>query len=141
MQLTEEQIERIIESIERSAAAFDSIAHALAGINISTQKFQRRYAPEPRTKNDAKEAVVTRVPNDEDRAKENQGASDQPIREWFAIDEPEEEIGPREKEFLEKQRAEAEKERGSGSGSAEAAGSDAGKSVGDAADNTDVQGS
>ena len=137
--LTEEQIERIIDSVERTAAAWDSIAHALAGINVSIQKFQRRYASDPRSKDDAREAVVTRIPTDEDRAKENQGASDRPIGEWFDLEEPEEEIGPRERQFLEERRAKTERERGQGSRSTQAVGSES-RGFGEvAADNTDVQ--
>jgi hypothetical protein len=106
------QIERIIGVFERGVAALESVAHSFAGINISIQKIQRRYAPDPRRQEDVREAVVTRVPTEEDLAKEAQGASDKPIREWFNLEDPEEpeEIGPREKEFLEKQRAKAGKE-------------------------------
>ena len=135
--LTPLEIERIIESFERLAAAWDSIAHSLAGINVSIQKFQRRYAPEPRSKDDARDAVVTRVPTEEDLAKEAQGASSRPISEWFDLpNEEEEEIGPRERQLIEERRAKTERERGQGSRRVETSRSEPTGSGEDAADNS-----
>ena len=114
-QTGEIQIERLIAVLERGVAAFESIAVSFSGINVSMQKIQRRYAPDPRRPEDVREAVVSRVPTPEDIAKEAQGASDKPIGEWLNLDDVEEEIGPREKEFLERQqRAEAIKENRQG---------------------------
>jgi len=142
MNLTEDQFERIINVAERGITAFESVAHSLAGLNVSVQKLARKYAPEPRRQEDAREAVVSRVPTEDDKAKEAQGASDKPIGEWFNLDDDdeEEEIGPREKQIREQQRrAQAEKESRSDTGSPEEAGSDGTRDGGNAPDNTNVQ--
>jgi hypothetical protein len=140
MNLTDHQFEQIIDVAQRGITAFESIAHSLAGINVSMQKFARKYAPEPRRQEDAREAVVSRVPTDEDRAKEAQGASNKPIGEWFDLDDnEEEEIGPREKQLREKQlRAQAEKESGSDGRRSEETGSDTTGSGESAADNAAI---
>ena len=73
---------------ERLVAAFEQIAEALAGIDDTQKKQFVRQWPEPGKR---REAIVTRVPSEEDLIREEQGASDEPIEEW---------IGIREKEFL-----------------------------------------
>lgn len=94
---------------ERLVAAFEQIADALAGINDTQKRQFAKQWPEPTKR---REAIITRVPTEEDLIREEQGASDEPIEEW---------IGLREKEFLEHQTgSETVEERESGSGSTEA---------------------
>ena len=87
-----------VELEERLVVAFEKIAESLAGINETRQKEYKRDSPESRQ---YREAIVTRVPTEDDRAKEEQGASDTPILDWLTdIRDNEDTIGPREKEFL-----------------------------------------
>lgn len=85
---------------ERLVIAFESIAKSLAGIDESVKKAISKYSPEPR---EPRQAVVTRVPNEDDRNRSAQGASEEPIKEWLA-DLGGEFIGEREKAFLEEQK-------------------------------------
>jgi uncharacterized membrane protein len=93
---------------ERFVAAFEQIAEALAGIDDTQKRQFAKQWPEPGKK---REAVITRVPTEEDLIREEQGASDEPIEEW---------IGLREREFIERQAGSATtEERESGGGSFE----------------------
>ena len=94
---------------ERLVAAFEQIAEALAGIDDTQKKQFVRQWPEPGKR---REAIVTRVPSEEDLIREEQGASDEPIEEW---------IGLREREYIKRQAgSQAAEKRESGSGSPEA---------------------
>lgn len=87
--MTEEREERIL-------AAFERIAAALAGINETKRhEFARRW-PEPRER---REAVVTRIPNEDDLIREAHGASDESLAEWLNPPVDEEIIGTREREW------------------------------------------
>jgi hypothetical protein len=93
---------------ERFVTAMEQIAEALAGIHDTQKKRFAKQWPEPGKK---REAIVTRVPTEEDLIREEQGASNEPIEEW---------IGFREREFLERQAgSKAAEERESGGGSPE----------------------
>lgn len=123
---------------ERFVLAFESIAQSLAGLNEAAGKAGSRFWPQA---HQPREAVVSRVPTEEDIIREAQGGN-QPIADWLKIPgEDEEFIGEREKAFLEDQKRnespEAEVE-GQDSGSSESSGSDAAASSGGTGDNTSI---
>ena len=91
--------------LERFMVAFESIAHSLAGINETKQREFAKQWPEPRQ---FREAVVTRVPNEEDKILEAQGVDGKTLEEWLEIPSDEAEfIGEREREFLEREKRNA----------------------------------
>jgi hypothetical protein len=95
--MTEEQEERLV-------AAFEQIATALTGIHDTEEKQFGKQWPE---RKEVREAVYSRVPTEEDRIREGQGASDQPIpiEDWYSdLGEPEL-VGERERAFLDAQAA------------------------------------
>lgn len=113
---------------ERLVASFERIATALEGLNDSSRTTIRKLWPE----RVAKEAVLSRVLTEEDRIREQQGATDnRSIEEWLSepFDGDNEFIGEREKAFLkDKQRDAGPKtgeERGPSTRSSEEAGSPA----------------
>lgn len=69
------------DPIERIAVAFERIAATL-------ETWYSKVYPEKRQPRDAE---VTRIPTAEERLKQDQGATGEPIEEW---------IGPREQDFL-----------------------------------------
>ena len=76
---------------ERFVLSFEKIASALEGIHGELRKAGNRYWPEPRPQ---REAVLSRIPNEEDKAKESLGIDGKPIKEWLAdLDIPEEDDG------------------------------------------------
>ena len=57
------------------------IASAFEGMNEELRKAGNRYWPEPKPQ---REAIVSRIQNEEDKAKENLGiGDDRPIKEWL----------------------------------------------------------
>jgi len=73
---------------ERLVVAFESIGESLKGLNESVKRAGNRYWPEPKG---PREAILSRVETDEDRAKKSLGESDQPINEWLTdLGDPEE---------------------------------------------------
>jgi hypothetical protein len=92
------QTERQVEALESLAVSFSRIADALEGLNGQVKSAGNRYWPEPR---EPKEAVVSRIPTEEDKAKENQGMLDEsiPIDAWLDLGNPEELWGEREREW------------------------------------------
>ncbi len=77
---------------ERLVVSFEKIANALGGLHEEVRKAGKQYWPEPRQQ---KEAVLSRVPTEEDRIRERQGIDDgMPIDEWLsALGDPEGEAG------------------------------------------------
>lgn len=122
--MTEDQNERLV-------LAYEKLAEALVTLNDTGKRFYNSVFPE---QHGPREAIVSHVPSEEDRLLEDQGATDRrPIREWLGgipIDDPDEDIGPREREFLERQKAKENagpktgKVEGSDRGSVEAVGSE-----------------
>lgn len=86
------------------ALSLKRIAVALEGLRDAAQKTTDRLWPE----REQREAVVTRIPTEEDKLREQQGASDKPIRDWLGDDfggqSEDEFIGERERAFLESRR-------------------------------------
>lgn len=129
---------------KRFVSALEKIASALAGIDDTKKRqFDKDY-PAPRER---REAIVTTVPSEEDRIREQHGAGNAPIEDWLSELGGEEFIGVREREFLARQ----EKERNAsaqgieedeqGRGGTEAAGDHAGESGILPSDNSDAEGS
>lgn len=92
--MTEEQEERLV-------AAFEQIATALTGIHDTEEKQFGKQWPERR---EVREAVYSRIPTEEDRIREEQGASGGSLKEWLTPPE-DEPIGERERAFLEAEAA------------------------------------
>jgi hypothetical protein len=88
--MTEDQEERLVY-------AFEKIATALVGIHDTKEKQFVKQWPE---RKEAREAVYSRVPNEEDLIREQQGASNESLDDWLTVPEEEQYIGEREKEFL-----------------------------------------
>jgi hypothetical protein len=82
---------------ERLVAAFELMATALTGIHDTQEKQFAKQWPE---RKEAHEAVYSRVPTEEDRIREEHGASDESLEAWLTVPEEEEYIGDREREFL-----------------------------------------
>lgn len=81
---------------ERLIIALERVAQALAGIDETKRReFARRW-PEPK---EWREAVVTRIPTEEDLIREAHGASDETFAEWLNPTEEEEFVGEREREW------------------------------------------
>ena len=124
---------------ERLVVAFEQIAEALTGIH-DTQ--ERQFAKQWPERKEVRDAVYSRVPNEEDRIRAEHGVSDESLVDWLSL--PEEEIiGARERAYLAAQaaasRAEAAGEGGPGGGGAEAAEGEAATTDGTSTDHGDVQ--
>lgn len=75
----------------RLLAALESIADSLAEwCKLNQARFDKEYPVKP----DVTDAVVTRIPTDEELRRKAQGASDEPIEDWLTL-------GPRERKFNE----------------------------------------
>ncbi len=120
---------------ERLVLAFERIATALEGIHDQGQKAVGKLWPE---RKGPSEAIVSRVPTDEDKIREAHGASDKPIGEWLT--DVDEYVGPRELAFRRTQNAGTDSAGAGtkGSGSAQAAEDQAGTTGGPPADNATV---
>ena len=101
------------ELFARLVVSFEKIADALGDLCVIQKRRYDRDYPE---RKEPRDALVSRVKTDEDLAKERQGSSTEPIKEWFGGFEDPEFVGVREKAFLEEQRrnasAKAESEAG-----------------------------
>lgn len=106
----------------RLVVCFESLAQSMAGINATKQKEFAKQYPEAKP---VRDAVVTRIPNEEDKILQAQGVDGTPLEKWLSLPEEEEFIGEREREYLEKQKRNASPEapvEGPDSGRTEAVG-------------------
>lgn len=91
---------------ERFIASFEKIAGALEGLN---ETYRRQYEKQYPERRETREAVITRVPSEEDKIREAQGGGDQPLADWLSEVEDEEQesqfIGVRERAWLDAQDA------------------------------------
>lgn len=92
----------LLELLGRFVVAFEKIANTLEGIHEEAKATTKRLWPE---RGAPREATITRVPNAEDRIREDQGGGDnRPISQWISLDQSEPESNPRfgrrEEEFL-----------------------------------------
>lgn len=95
----------------RLVVSFEQIAETLGDMCVIQKRRLDRDYP---IRREPREAVVSRIKTEEDLAKERQGASDEPITEWFGGFEDQEFIGEREKAFLEEQRLASAKSAAAG---------------------------
>jgi len=100
--MTDDQINSFVE---RVVLSFESIASALEGLNETYRRHFEKLYPE---RKEVREAIVTRVPSEEDRIREAHGNTGEPLDEWLSDvereEEQEEDIGVREREWLDAQR-------------------------------------
>jgi len=82
---------------ERLVVAWEELARGLGELNEIARIALSKQWPETRERRDA---IITKLPTAEDKIKKETGNSDGPIDEWLGEFDAEEEIGPREKEFL-----------------------------------------
>ena len=97
--MTEEQEERYVAAQEKMAENFEYIAGALEAIaTIQEATFAKVY-PE---KVAPAEATITHVKTEEERLRESQGSTGEPLGDWVNL--PTETLGPREAAWLQKQK-------------------------------------
>jgi hypothetical protein len=87
------------EQEERLVAAWEAMAKGLGEFNEIARTAIGKQWPEART---PREATVTKLPTAEEKLKKQTGNTEGPVEEWLGEFDPEEEIGPREKEFIER---------------------------------------
>jgi hypothetical protein len=87
------------EQDERFVRAVEQIAAALEGIHVTQRKEFERQFPDPQK---FREAIVTRIPTEEERIREALGSSTNSLKEWLGELGEEEIVGRREREFLER---------------------------------------
>jgi hypothetical protein len=87
---------------ERLVAAWEGLAKGLGDLNEIARTAIAKQWPDPRS---PREATISRVPTAEDKIKAQTGNTDGPIEEWLGEFDTEEEIGPREREFLARTKA------------------------------------
>jgi len=106
--MTDDQLNAFVD---RFALSFEKIAAAMEGLNETYRRHYERLYPE---RTQVREAVVTHVPTEEDKIREAQGASDQPLEDWLTDIQGEEEqvqfAGVREREWLAAKRREEDHE-------------------------------
>jgi hypothetical protein len=88
------------EQEERLVVAWEGIAQKLGDLNEAARSAISKQWPEVRERRDA---VVSTLPSPEEKLKAQTGNTDGPVADWLGEFDPEEEIGPREKEFLARQ--------------------------------------
>jgi len=85
------------EREERLVLAFEAIGAALGDIHDTLERQLAKQFPEPK---EWREATYSRVPSEEDRIREEHGASEGPIKQWLSLDEEGGWVGEREREFI-----------------------------------------
>jgi hypothetical protein len=88
--MTEDQEERLV-------SAWEGLVKAVGDLNETARSAISKQWPESRQ---PREAIISRILTAEDKIKAQTGNTDGPIDEWLGEFDPEEEIGPREREFL-----------------------------------------
>jgi hypothetical protein len=88
--LTKDQDERLV-------TAWEGIAKGLGDLNEIARTAIGKQWPDPRK---PREATLTKLPTPEEKRQQETGNSTGPVEEWLGEFDTEEEIGPREKEFL-----------------------------------------
>ena len=90
--MTKEQEERLVVS-------WEGIAREIGEFNATLKQAIAKQWPEPRERRDA---VISKLPTEEDKIKVQTGNTSGPIEDWLSEFDPEEEVGPREREWREK---------------------------------------
>lgn len=94
--------EELIDLLRRFITSFEMIAVAVKGTYEEAKRVSNRFWPE---RSELRDARVTRVPNERDKALEEQGATDtRPVREWassFQDESPYDSVvGLRERQYI-----------------------------------------
>ncbi len=97
--MTPEQEERLVVAFESFAETFDFMAGVLDGISKTLEKHHRKTFPK---RKQAPDATITHILTEEERLRESQGESDEPIEEWT-------QLGPREAAYIREHPDEKEK--------------------------------
>jgi hypothetical protein len=85
-------LEERLSHEERACLALEAIGDALTGwLKLEQARFDKEYPVKT-----PRDAIVTTVPSDDDKLREDLGASDESLEEW-------QEIGPREQEVIVKE--------------------------------------
>ena len=87
------------EQEERLVAAWEALAKGLGELNEIARAAIAKQWPKPKP---VREAVISKLPTAEDKLRKETGNTDGSVEEWLGEFDSEEEIGPREKEFLER---------------------------------------
>lgn len=88
------------EQEERLVAAWEGVARGLGALNETARIAISKQWPKARKQ---REAVVSKLPTAEEKRQQETGNSTGSIDEWINEFDPEEEIGPREREFIARQ--------------------------------------
>jgi len=84
---------------ERLVAAWEALAKGLGELNEIARTAIAKLWPEPRERRDA---VISKLPTEEDKLKKETGNTDGPVAEWLSeFDDEQGEVGPREKAWRE----------------------------------------
>lgn len=84
---------------ERQVIAWERIAMALERISDTAKEAYGQLWP---AKGPARDAVITRIPTEEENKRKESGNTNIPVDQWLGeFENEEEEIGPRERAFLE----------------------------------------
>lgn len=87
---------------ERLVVAWEGLAKAVGDLNETARLAISKQWPDART---PREAVFSKLPTAEEKLKAQTGNTSGPVDEWLGEFDPEEEIGPREREFLARSKA------------------------------------
>ena len=74
-------------STEQELELLDSLQKIADSLSIIAWDYHRRYEKEYPEKPGVREALVTKIPDDEEALREAQGQSGEPIEEWVGIHE------------------------------------------------------
>lgn len=92
--------QQLLSLAERFVSSCERAAFALEGVSETYRRIHKHENPE---RGKVREAILTRIPNREDRIREAQGATGQPLDEWVsdvADEEAEDQyVGPRDREW------------------------------------------
>jgi hypothetical protein len=101
--------------VERFVLSFEKIGTALEGLNETYRRHLDKHYP---ARPERREAVVSRVQTEEDKIREAQGASAEPLDQWLSEVEDEEAerefVGVRERNWLDAQKRKGAEERSEG---------------------------
>ncbi len=88
--MTLEQEERLVAAFESIGESFDFIAGTLETMSHTLQAHHEKTFP---TRKPPVDATISHILTEEERLREDQGASDEPIDQWTRL-------GPREEAYL-----------------------------------------
>jgi hypothetical protein len=76
---------RAVLALESMARSFENIADALAmWCKLESQRYEKEYPVKV-----TRDAIVTKIPSEEEKLRESLGESDEPLDEWIGLREAE----------------------------------------------------